>query len=86
MLHRCALTGDIAFYVTVTEDNRYEMSSIWNQDCDYPGGLTTEVFYSGDKLPPPGERYLERARLRRERKKQKYNENEAHRIKATMHV
>ena len=28
VLHRCALTGDIASDVTVTEDNRYEMRDI----------------------------------------------------------
>ena len=70
------LKGDTAFDVTVTDDNRHDISTLWKQDCDYPGGLTTQAFYSGDKLSPPGERYLERARLKRERRKQTYDDNE----------
>ena len=85
IIHHCAISGEKVFDATVTDENRNE-TSLWNGDCDFPGGLTTEIFYSGERLSPPGERYIERARLKRERKKQRYEENESQRIKTTMRV
>ena len=85
IIHHCAISGEKVLDATVTDENRNE-TSLWNEDCDFPGGLTTEIFYSGEKLSPPGEKYIERARLKRERKKQRYEKNESQRIKTTMRV
>ena len=86
IVHQDPTTGDLVFDKVVTEENRDLGAIEWNCKCDFPNGLTTDIYYDGGKLSPPGEGYLERARLKRERKKQKYDENQAQRIKAAMLV